>query len=186
MEIDPKLILYSLPTICDMAPATTSEEVRDSPDTIRIHEDDWRQVEFVTDVTLPQIDREMAVLEAFKTANRAGLGWKDLYIRKERPDGLSHSGLPYNLIDSIKHGPVQKLVIGSAGQEAIVKGGFAIVLSQGLFLYGQQSKGAIINIGLSRLPNDNETLQSQQLRALCKKFNLVIVDWCAGQVVDRP
>jgi hypothetical protein len=61
------------------------------------------------------------------------------------------SHLPYSLIDSIPHGPIQELVIGSAGQVAIVKGGFAVRLSPTLFMYGRQSQGAIVDLGLCLL-----------------------------------
>src|SRR5947209_3975897 len=82
-----------------------------NPEAFRINEDDWRQVEFIVDRDLPQVEREMAAIEDFKHANRVGLGWKNVYVRKERPDGLFPSHLPYSLIESIPHGPVQELVI---------------------------------------------------------------------------
>jgi hypothetical protein len=39
-------ILFSLPTISNIGP-DTAQMTTPSPDTIRMHEDDWRQIEFV-------------------------------------------------------------------------------------------------------------------------------------------
>jgi hypothetical protein len=184
-EVDPRSILFTLPTICDNAPETVQGPIRDNPEVFHIHEDDWRQVEFIADQDLSQVEREMAALEDFKHANRAGIGWKNVYIRKERPDGLFPSRLPYSLIDSIPHGPIQRLVIGSAGEEAVVKGGFAVRLSPTVFMYGRQSRGIIVDLGLTTA-DQKESVPNQDLLVLCKKFNLIIADWCAGHIVARP
>ena len=185
-EIDPTLLLFSLPTICDMAPATIQRATRDNPDAVRMHEDDWRQIEFVGAASLPQIDHEMADLETFKNENRVGIGWKNVYVRKERPDGLFPTRLRYGLIDSIPHEPVRELMIGTPGREATVKGGFAVLLGPSLFLYGRESNGIIVDLGLNRLPEESDSVSNQNILALCRKFNLVIADWYAGRVLARP
>ncbi len=77
-------------------------------------------------------------------------------------------------------------MIGTPERESIVKGGFAFRLSPSMFMYGRQSQGVIVNLGLNRLPDEGESVLDKSLLALCKKFNLVIADWCAGRVVARP
>jgi len=185
-EIDPHSILFTLPTICDVAPETIQDPSHNNPEAIHIHEDDWRQIEFIAETNLPQVDREMATIDAFKHANWTGAGWKSVYIRKERPDGLLPSHLPYSVIDSVPHGPIQELVIGSAGQEAIVKGGFAVRISPTLFMYGRQSQGIIVDLGLSMSPDQKGSVPTQDLLDLCRKFHLIVADWCAGRIVARP
>ena len=123
-EIDPHSILFTLPTICDVAPPTIQDPSHNNPEAIHIHEDDWRQIEFIAQTDLPQVDREMASIDAFKHANWTGVGWKSVYIRKERPDGLLPSHLPYSMIDSVPHGPIQQLVIGSVGHGSHREGWF--------------------------------------------------------------
>jgi len=75
--------------------------------------------------------------------------------------------------------------VGTPKREQVVKGGFACRLIPCVFLYGRQSDGIIIDLGLSRLPNDKEPAALQSLLAVCKKFNLCIADWCAGNVIAR-
>jgi hypothetical protein len=183
---DLQSILFTLPTICDEAPETIQDAGHDNLEAVHLHEDDWRQIEFIANTDLPQIEGEMAAIEDFKRANRAGEGWKNVYIRNERPDGLFPSSLSYSLIDSIPHGPIQALMIETMGRQATVKGGFAVRLSPTLLMYGRQSRGIIVNLALTTTPDQKESVQYQNLLALCKKFNLIIADWCAGRVIARP
>jgi hypothetical protein len=53
-------------------------------------------------------------------------------------------------------------------------------------MYGRQSRGIIVNLALTTAPDQKESAQYQDLLALCKKFNLIIADWCAGRVIARP
>jgi hypothetical protein len=180
-------ILFSLPTICDVAPETIPNASHDNSNLLRLHEDDWRQIEFIAASALPQVDREMAEIERFKRTNWTGAGFKRVYIRKERPDGLYPSRVSCGLIDSIPHDPMQPLMIGTTGtlqREQIVKGGFGCRLSPSAFLYGRHSDGMIVDLGIVRLPKEADVLQS--LLAFCNKSNLCLVDWCAGNVIARP
>jgi hypothetical protein len=169
-----------------VAPATIQDASHNNPEAIHIHEDDWRQIEFIAQTDLPQVDREMASIDAFKHANWTGAGWKSVYIRKERPDGLLPSHLPYSMIDSVPHGPIQELVIGSVGQEAIVKGGFAVRLSPTLFMCGRQSQGIIVDLGLSMSGDQKGSVPTQDILVLRRRFHLIFADWCAGRVIARP
>ena len=77
-------------------------------------------------------------------------------------------------------------MIGSAGQEAIVKGGFAVRLSPTLFMYGRQSEGIIVDLGLCMSADQKESVPTQDLLVLCRRFHLIVADWCAGRVIARP
>ncbi len=180
-------ILFVVPTISDIAPETIPNANSDTKDAVHLHEDDWRQIEFIAASALPQVDREMAEIERFKRANWTGVGFKSVYIRKERPDGLYPSRFSYGLIDSIPHDPIQRLMIGTIGtpqREQIVKGGLACRLSPSTFLYGRHSNGIIVDLGLARLPKEPDVLQS--ILTFCDKNKLCLADWCAGSVTARP
>lgn len=182
VTLDPKALLFSLPTISNDFPAMV-EGSSDLPrDALSINEDDWRQIEFIENAALPEIEREMREIEAFKKENRVGLGWKNVYVRKQRPDGLYPSRLPLSLLNSVPHDPLQKLLIGSPGHESAVKGGFSIRLGPSLIMYGRESSGILINLGLNRLREDEPASLEGHLIDICRNFNLVIVDWCAGRI----
>jgi hypothetical protein len=113
-------ILFSLPTISDVGPVT-ARMAKPSPDAIRMHEDDWRQIEFVAVGALSVVELELAELEDFKRANWRGAGWKNVYVRKSRPDALQPQGIPYaDLLASIPHVPIHDLLIETTGHEAFV------------------------------------------------------------------
>ena len=121
-------ILFSLPTICDAAPETIPNPGNDGGEAFRLHEDNWRPMEFIPAAARAQVDRELAKVEAFKRATGTGSGCKSVYLRKERPDGLYPGRVSYGRIDSIPHDPIERLRIGTIGtpqREQIVKGGFA-------------------------------------------------------------
>src|SRR5260370_11957319 len=61
-------IIFSLPTISDIGPVT-ARMTKPSPDPIRMHEDDWRQIKFFATQGLPMVERELAELEYFMRIN---------------------------------------------------------------------------------------------------------------------
>src|ERR1043166_4858670 len=61
--MNPKDILYSLPTICDAIPAITPGTDRQGKNVFEIHEDDWRQTEFVSQVQKSAIDSQLAEIK---------------------------------------------------------------------------------------------------------------------------
>lgn len=67
-----------------------------------------------------------------------------------------------------------------------MRSGFGVRLSPTLFMYGRRSGGFIIDLGLSTTVDQKESIPRQDLSVLCKKFNLIIADWYAGQVLVRP
>jgi len=182
ITLDPKTLLFSLATISDDFPSTIHEGSDLIRDAISIHEDDWRQIEFVERAALPDVQHEIREIEAFKNQNRVGIGWKNVYVRKQRPTGLLPSRFSFNLIDSLPHDPIKKLAIGTFNQKSIVKNGFAVRLGPSDFMYGREFNGTLVNLALSRFPSDKKSSLDQQLLAICEKFKLVIVDWCAGRV----
>ena len=180
-------ILFSLPTICDAAPETIPNPGNDGGEAFRLHEDNWRPMEFIPAAARAQVDRELAKVEAFKRATGTGSGCKSVYLRKERPDGLYPGRVSYGRIDSIPHDPIERLRIGTIGtpqRAQIVKGGFACRLSSSAFLYGRQAEGIVVDLGLSRWPEESGALQS--LLSFCNKCNLCLMDWCAGNIIARP
>ena len=185
-KIDPASILFSIPTLNDALPPTVQGSGDGNSSAFRLDEDDWRQIEFIAAPALPRVQNEMVEIEAFKRANQAGLGWKNVYLRKERPDGLFHSHISYaSLIDSVPHGPIRELMIGMRGQERKVEGGFAFDLSPTVVLYGRQSNGILVDLAVNRAPEPNDT-DSVRIPVLCKKFDLILANWYACRVVSTP
>jgi hypothetical protein len=175
--IDPKNLLFSLPTLCDPAPATDSAP---APSNHRsLHEDDWRQIEFVVRVNLTYIQSELQKLAAFKQQHRRGPGWTSVYIRKEHPTVLASVGLGSKTLPTL---PVSRLTIGGGD---MVKGGFALCDNGDWFMYGQCTEdGHVLHVALS----PGHSLPSEQFARAVSQFaqttGLLLVDWYAGATVD--
>src|SRR5262245_44707119 len=95
--VDPKKILFSLPTIYDVQPVLDEVPGGVQP-AFKIHEDDWRQVEFVARRHRAALEQELADLRAFKQAHSKGVGWDSISVRKERPDGLTPEHIPFQAL----------------------------------------------------------------------------------------
>jgi hypothetical protein len=175
--IDPGNLLFSVPTLCDPAPAIDSAP---APSNHRsLHEDDWRQIEFVVRVNLPYIQSELQKLAAFKQQHRRGPGWTSVYIRQEHPTVLASVGLGSEALPTL---PAAALTIG---EEDRVKGGFALCDSGAWFIYGQATEdGHVLHAALS----PGRSLPSEQFARAVSQFvqttGLLLVDWYAGVTVD--
>ena len=61
--MDPNVILFTTPTLNDAIPATLHGSTVAS-DCIQLHEDDWRQFEFISQSLKIDVDAELAAISA--------------------------------------------------------------------------------------------------------------------------
>src|SRR5580698_227312 len=73
---DPSNVLFSMPTICDLAPQVEANQQPNSSDFI-LHEDNWRQIEFVPRQNFATLTNLVAEVRDFEKANREKYGWKN-------------------------------------------------------------------------------------------------------------
>ena len=134
--IDPKELLFSLPTLEDRLPA--GEQVEGVPaGAFHLHEDDWRQVEFVGMGEQRLVETELHTLRSFAAQHRKGMGFTEVYVRRSRPHGLAGlhidaKALASLLPPNVSHRP---LVVGSAPWGPRVVNGYAVEIGPGAVLY---------------------------------------------------
>ena len=179
--MDPKNILFSTPTLCDCTP----ERIKKYPagGYCTVHEDDWRQIEFVAKSNLAHIENELKTLSAFKEKHRSGPGWTSVYIRKEYPAPLIRASLRSSNLPLFSK---KTLVMGSAPPwVGAVAGGFALSDDGTWFLYGQcANDGLVFQLAVSPARtaiSDGFALVLSQLPAAA---GLLLVDWNSGSIVD--
>jgi hypothetical protein len=85
--IDPKDLLFSLPTLADRLPDGT-KAASEVPGAFHLPEDDWRQVEFVGAFQADAVEAELERLRTFMDRHRKGVGYTEVHVRDARPDGL--------------------------------------------------------------------------------------------------
>ena len=174
--VDPKTLLFSLPTICDQLPPQGSSVTSLPAGAYYLHEDDWRQVEFVCVSDRPIIESEIEALCVFKEANRVGQFWKSTYVRKGRPNAVlsAHLSLP-DVVRIVGTSSTQPLFIGPTSTSAPVLGGFVVPLSPTVALYGHQQEGVVVSLSIDN--RGSAPYPEAPINALCRAFRLMVVDW---------
>uniref|UniRef100_UPI00286B1D77 hypothetical protein n=1 Tax=Chamaesiphon sp. OTE_75_metabat_556 TaxID=2964692 RepID=UPI00286B1D77 len=79
--VNPSDILYSLPSICAVVPALNNRSLSGSE--LTLAEDDWRQFELISDRLADKVDKEIAKIQRIQDNAKAGVGWRELHIRKK-------------------------------------------------------------------------------------------------------
>jgi hypothetical protein len=85
-RMDPKKILYTLPTLNAAIPLP-NEQISDAERPVyQLHEDDWRQIEFVSAMYAQEIKAELADIAAIfreqSVDNGSFLGFRELHMRQ--------------------------------------------------------------------------------------------------------
>lgn len=173
-----KEILYSVPTLCDPGPAVVDAP---APDVYRwLGEDDWRQVEFVARANLAHVQQELATLAAFRSEHWSDPGWTDVYLRHEHPVPFADIGLQFKKLPTL---PLSGLAIGD--ESLPVHGGFSLADGGAWFFYGQCSEeGHVVQLAVAPSGARPSAEFAGALARLARNFDLMVVDWCAGALVD--
>ena len=170
--------LFSLPTLCDPGPALVDAP---PPEGYRwLGEDDWRQIEFVARANLAHVQHELVKLAAFRSEHRSDSGWTDVYLRHEHPVPLSDIGLQFKKLPAW---PLSGLAIGD--ESVPVHGGFALADGGDWFVYGQcTEEDHVVQLAVAPGRGVPSAEFAGAVVRLARSFDLLLVDWCAGALVD--
>jgi hypothetical protein len=184
--LDPKTILFSLPTLCDGLPPLESPVESVPNGALRLHEDDWRQIEFVSSQDREVVNRELAELREFKVANKVGPGWKNVYVRDSRPEAVRASKIALSrVLELARQAAPARLFLETQGRSAEVRGGFAIPLDDDVLLYGNAIDGKVVSLNLHLKAKDSLTPKVEAIAfAISRAFNLSVVDWYGARVLS--
>jgi len=177
--VDPKSILFSLPTISDDLPELEQVQGRPEPDVLILHEDDWTQLEFFAKERLAEIERMLREFKPFEAANRAGAAWKKPFVRKiSRQPVVRGSKVPERLANLVgSKVAVAPIVMSAPSVGGRVKNGFTIPLGGNVTLYGCEDNTGIPVLGasLGRDPVDHNLVEA--FARLNATEGLILVDW---------
>lgn len=176
-------VLFSLPSIAESVPASTAHT--NGRGRFDIHEDDWRQLEFVDSAQLGVVERELAAVRAvFESESVRGddgrlIGFRTLHVRHrpESPLAVARQGL-LGRWPEIGTAPVLAL----RGEAGGVEGSFALGCGH-LVLYGV-GDDTIRVLGLQFRRSDAAgPAVLGGLADLMRDADLMLVDWCRCAVV---
>jgi hypothetical protein len=177
LKYDPRNIRYSIPTINNELPLFSSTSLY-SDFTHTIHEDDWRQFEFLPTTLLTVVQEEMTVVENilfpeddpdFDSTN----GFTKIHVRTK----INSQQLSISLEDLLTHVVVQqkgKLKIDKHAE--FVLNGFAFKTEHHLY-YGTIENGVIKELCLDFFDSMDEEISN-----ILSNYNLLLVSWCRGEI----
>lgn len=169
--VDPKTLLYSLPTLENTLPPTRPGA---PPDAVTMPEDDWRQREVVALALEPEVTLELDEIRAVYEQHRQGAGFTHLHVRARVPEPLPGIALSLERLRAALGGAAARPVVVG---DATVADGFAFPRGNG-FLYGRAPGGMITVLALSfEAPH-------APLIELLRPLPVLLVDWC-GLTAER-
>jgi len=172
VETDPHAVRFSVPTLEEQTPALDGPV----PDgAIALHEDDWRQTEFVSAAFAEAVHAEAEAVRVTKSQHEPGRGWEHLHVRRRVPAPLD--GVSLNLREVVEALGVDPRPLATRGGGA-VRDGFALPQGDAL-VYGVAPRGRVTTLGIQGIPDD----VVGQLHALALRHKLLLVEWCVPRVV---
>jgi hypothetical protein len=160
---DPFSVRFSLPTIEASLPPMRGP---DASPAYRIHEDDWRQCEFVSRQFGRDLESELAEIRRV-WAEKDGPGFERCHLRSRVGEPLR--GVELRLAEvSDALGGVEPVGLDVGGGRVV--DGFALPLPGGA-AYGRLAGGSIQALGL------HGTARPLSLRAMADEHGLALVDW---------
>ncbi len=178
-RMSPQDILFSLPSISNQGPPAAGPSAPVSG-VVVLHEDDWRQREFVDLRYEEQIATELLSIRRIHTEERVGAGFKSLHIRKLILNPLS-PGIQWQTI--LQQLPKFETLSGVAfnPREASVTGAVAVKLPDDVLLWGIELAAGLEVLCVENLGNATpETLEA--LHKVAIEANSCLVDWCRCEV----
>jgi len=176
--VDPATVLFSLPTLDDSNP-DPGRRSTGSDKRFAIHEDDWRQIEFVSMSHLPGIRAELGAIENVYREHRRGGGFREVHLRKEIGAPLFDTLLPLDKARKELGSRGRLKGLGYGGDMRLVEDGFAFETDLGMTFFGLQINKIATTLCCSvRTPPSDPRAAAERLAKFTAKHRLVYVDWC--------
>jgi len=173
--IDPRDILFSLPSICDrLAPLGAAPLVGDE---YLLVEDDWRQLELVSRQFAAECDTEIAAIRRIHEQSRAEYGWREIHVRRQ-PDPPITGALTLKDLQGA-FGGVALQGVTYEGASSAIESGFAFTSPDGLICYGTTFDGRVTVLGVGQdavQPPPHRSAAA--LAQIARDFELDLVHWC--------
>ncbi|WP_025121633.1 MULTISPECIES: hypothetical protein [unclassified Serratia (in: enterobacteria)] len=175
-NIDPTKVLFSLPTITnDMAMV---EDVASLENVLVLHEDDWRQFEFLSVSLHELVQQEVQDILAIYHTQREESGFKQIHVRKRIAEPLLDVALP---LESLAQAfGVEKRFSGVAfnNAAATIVNGFAWQTTSGWIFWGQTDAQGNLAVLCLLPPHDADAASmANKIDDFVLAHDLLLIDW---------
>ncbi|HZQ48335.1 MAG TPA: hypothetical protein VFC07_15065 [Verrucomicrobiae bacterium] len=175
----PDDILFSLPTISDDV-GTAAGNALPNEKIFSIHEDDWRQLEFVSQGLAHEIQLEIADIQNIYQKERSEAGFKKVHVRERIPNPFENRPITLAELESIFHPQEKFEAVGFQRTRGTIPNSFAWKLDRDLILWGvTDQSGKIERLCVQGAPaSENIALFSKAFSSFNSQYELIFVDWC--------
>ncbi len=186
MKMDPQDILFTTPTLNDALPALGQPIPIEG--SCQMHEDDWRQFEFVSPSFATEMAGELAAIGTIWKEQSVPLGdkgtaFRSVHVRKSIPKPLD---IPMTLADFEKLFGGRASSMAVMGNDKCLRDVHAIQLKN-VFIYGVIQGDRLTTLGIEpqgRFAITGET--ADRLEQFITKHNLRLIHWRSRKVFETP
>lgn len=183
---DSDKILFSLPTITNAGPSIAPDTSKLEKETVELHEDDWRQVEWVSEEFVGDIEAELNAIRLIHEREREEYGFRKIHVRERIATPLAGRSIT---IEALKAAMGEHAValdgVSVQGVAGIVTDSFAIRLFSSIEIYGIAPGGRVEVLGFQNVQTNNVgDADVKKLAEFAATNGLLLVDWCAARVIQ--
>ncbi|NIP28834.1 MAG: hypothetical protein GWN67_29055 [Phycisphaerae bacterium] len=177
---NPNNTLFSLPTISD-DPGVLEGETGPEGNFV-IHEDDWRQLEFVSTIYEGSIAEEFEDIRIIYMNHRVGIGFKKLHVRNRSPLPFSDKSIQVMAIKEILPSRKDFNDLSYYQNGGVFSNSFAWETVWGKIIWGHTDKNNMIQVMCitDNYEHQHAITFSQKMAKLTDKYDLFFVDWRKG------
>lgn len=177
-RMNPNDIWFTTPTISNEFPQT-EPKTKETDFDINIHEDDYRQKEFLTTNALPKIEEEFKTIKEIWTNYSEKTDeytlFKNCHARKTI--GLANLSIDFNeLQKTLNSNSIGQVIINGE----ILSNGFGLKTENTTY-FGTLNGGKVTELCISQW-NDSTT---NEVLKINKNFNLLFVDWFNCDLIEN-
>jgi hypothetical protein len=178
---------FTVPTICAELPEPGEPDEGRIP-LLRLHEDDWRQVEFVHRSTAEVARPEMAEIVAIRAESAGTTGYERVRARQEPKAPLAAAGVAASDLErrleigeqfgGVSYDPSVAPLFGRGGQTlGAIPGSFAFQTSGGVTIYGLARGGLLEVLGVQDRPRSFPLPEADAIAQFNLDHGLIVVNW---------
>jgi hypothetical protein len=182
MHSPPGEILFSLPTISDDCGQATGN-VLPHDGHFQIHEDDWRQVEFVAESFREAVAQELNDICAIHNQERVGLAFRRIHIRRRIPQPLS--GVSLRMEEVVRFFPKHSDfdAVSFLNARGTIPGSFAWKSTLGPVVWGLADEKGNVAVLCLAIDSDRADQLPDAISKLTQQMRLYLVDWCRAAAI---
>jgi hypothetical protein len=177
--VDPNSLLFTLPSICGVALPMTAPGPA-SADVVVLHEDDWRQCEFVDVSRHQDISAELAAIRHVRATSAVGVGFRDVHVRDRISDPLP-KGITWAAVTEQLGAfePIGGVALQDRSNRVV--GAAAARLPDNVNVWGLDQDGELTALCVENLAGASPATIAA-LRGIADTFSLALLDWCVCRV----